>query len=92
MYIKASQFSALARYIVRQLQKNNWVTVKSGEESLTAAVAAVFQKNQEEENKLHDDARALLEKNKQQLGLQIDEEKALGMIKKQLAKQRNFVL
>lgn len=91
MYLRPSQFPQLAKYIFQTLQKGGLVHFSSEEESL-GAIVSVFQKNLEEENRLNDEARRLLETNKKKLGLQIDEEKALSMIKKQLAKERNFTL
>ena len=51
-----------------------------------------FRQNFEEEEKINTMARKLLDQNKAKLGLTIDEEKAFNMIKKQLAKEKNFVL
>ena len=91
MRVTPSQFEFLARFIVRHLAKSGAAQFQKEESSLTAIVTGVFQKSLDEENKLHDDARKLLEQNKRKLGLNIDEEKALQMIKKQLAKERGFV-
>lgn len=63
-----------------------------GANEAAQVITDVFQKNLEEENQLNDDARKLLDKNKAKVGLQIDEERAMAMIRKQLAKERNFVL
>lgn len=83
MRIIPSQIESLAVHIVKKLGLSA---------DLTDVVIAVFEKNFEEERRLHDDARKLLDQNKGKVGLNIDEEKALSMIKKQLAKERNFVL
>ncbi|MDO8494201.1 MAG: DUF507 family protein [Deltaproteobacteria bacterium] len=91
MRIVPSQFEFLARFIVRHLAKAGAAQFQKEEATLTAIVAGVFQKSLEEENKLNDDARKLLDQNKKKLGLSIDEERALQMIKKQLAKERGFV-
>ena len=92
MLIKQSQIEPLAKFIVRQVQKNHLATFAKNETELFHLITEVFRKNSEEENKLNDDARKLLDQNKKKLGLNIDEDKAMSMIKKQLAKERNFVL
>ena len=83
MLIQRSQLSALARYVIQKLGLSI---------DLADVVVAVFEKNFEEEMKLNEDARKLLDKNKAKVGMSIDEEKAYSMIRKQLAKERNFVL
>lgn len=55
-------------------------------------MAGIFHQNFDEEFKLNDEAKRLLEKNKAKIGMNIDEEKAFSLIKKQLAKEKNFVL
>lgn len=82
MYLRSSQFEALARFILREIE---------GSEKLAGLIVSILEENQQEENRLLDEAQKLLDQNKRKLGIQIDEEKALGMIKKQLAKERGFV-
>lgn len=82
MYLRSSQFESLARFILREI---------GGAEKMTGLIVQILEENQQEENSLLDEARKLLDQNKRKLGVQIDEEKALGMIKKQLAKERGFV-
>lgn len=92
MHIKFSQITPLARLILRELKKGDLAILKAKEEDLIDLIGGVFRENIEEENRLTEDARKLLEANKKKIGLNIDEERALSMIKKQLAKERNFVL
>lgn len=92
MRIKQTQFGALAKHVVKQLRQKKLALFQKGDEELMALIADLFQKNAAEEEKLIDDARKLLEQNRKKIGLNIDEERALSMIKKQLAKERNFVL
>lgn len=82
MYLRPSQFESLARTILREV---------GGGEKRISLIVQILEQNQIEENKLLDDAQKLLDQNKKKLGVQIDEEMALGMIKKQLAKERGFV-
>lgn len=92
MRIKHSQIGALATHIVKSLQQKKVATFGKPEDQLVSLVVEIFEKNEAEEDKLNEDAKKLLEQNKRKIGLNIDEEKAFGMIKKQLAKERNFVL
>ena len=82
MYLRGNQFEALARFILREI---------GGSEKQIAVILQILEENQQEENQLLDDSQKLLDQHKRKLGEQIDEEKALGMIKKQLAKERGFV-
>ncbi|MBI5299575.1 MAG: DUF507 family protein [Deltaproteobacteria bacterium] len=92
MRVKSSQFEALAKHVIKQLHQKKLATFQKTDEELTELIVGLFQKNAAEEEKLIDDAKKLLEQNKKKIGLNIDEERALSMIKKQLAKERNFVL
>ena len=55
-------------------------------------IVALLTANMDAEHALDDDAHKLLDKNRRAIGGDIDEQKAFAMIKKQLAKQRNFIL
>ena len=90
--IKLTQVESLAKHIFKRLQSKNLVTFAKTDEEIISQLAETFQKNFEEEEQLNNQARKLLEQNKGKLGLTIDEEKAFNMIKKQLAKEKNFVL
>lgn len=92
MRLRLNQIHVLAKHIVQYLLKKNLATFSKNEEEVVLIVAEIFKKNHEEEQELVEKAKKLLEQNKRKLGLNIDEEKALSMIKKQLAKDRNFVL
>lgn len=92
MYLRFAQMEPLAQFIVKHLEKKNlFSSAKPGAE-LAAMVTEIFRKNAQEEENINDEARKLLDQNKRKLGVNIDEERALQMIKKQLAKDRNFVL
>lgn len=90
--IKQSQTPPLAKHIFKRLQSKNLATFTQTDEEIILKLAETLEKNFEEEEGLNTQARKLLEQNKAKLGLTIDEEKAFNMIKKQLAKDKNFVL
>lgn len=92
MWLRYTQIETLALYILKHLEKKNLFSAAKPASELASLITDVFKKNVEEEEKLHEEAKRLLEQNKRKLGLNIDEEKALSMIKKQLAKERDFVL
>lgn len=92
MRLKLTQVEALAKHIFKQLEARRLAAFHAPADQVVGRIAAVFRKNMEEEDRLNEEARGLLEQNKKKTGLNVDEEKAFLMIKKQLAKQRNFVL
>lgn len=92
MRLKLSQVEALAKHIFQELESQKLAVFQNTADEIVALIAEVFRKNIEAEEKLNEEARKLLEQNRAKLGLQIDEERAFLMIKKQLAKERNFVL
>ena len=92
MHLRPSQIPHLAEHIVRFLAKQKLMELKAEEAIVVQAVTEVFTKNLAAEDQLNADAKRLLDQNKKKIGLNIDEEKAFGMIKRQLAKERNFVL
>ena len=92
MHLKHSQIESLSTHVIKVIKEKHLATFTQGDEALIHLVQNVFEKNFEEEGQLNDDARKLLDLNKKKIGQNIDEERALNMIKKQLAKERNFVL
>lgn len=92
MRLKLTQVESLAKHIFKQLESQKLVLFQASQEEAVAQIASLFRKNIEEEIQLEEEARRLLEQNRNKLGLQIDEEKAFLMIKRQLAKEKNFVL
>ena len=92
MKIRQSHIGALAKHIFKRLQSKNLATFSKTEEEIVLKFEETFRQNFEEEEKINTMARKLLDQNKAKLGLTIDEEKAFNMIKKQLAKEKNFVL
>lgn len=94
LHLAPSQFSALAKHIFNSLSAKNFVQIPKEKEAegYVQRIAALFQENLEAEQRLNDDAKKLLAQHKTKVGLQIDEEKAFLMIKRQLAKERDFTL
>ena len=55
-------------------------------------ISSILNENMEKERAIDIEAHKLLDKNRRMMNPDIDEAKAFMMIKKQLAKQKNFVL
>ncbi|MDO8527356.1 MAG: DUF507 family protein [Deltaproteobacteria bacterium] len=92
MQLKFSQIDPMAGHILKFLKEQKVASFVQSDEALVSLIADVFRKNAEEEEKLNQDAKKLLDQNKAKIGQNIDEERAFSMIKKQLAKERDFVL
>ena len=92
MQLKFSQLEPLARHIVKSLKDKKLALFSQSDEILAGLIGTIFKNNFEQEQKLNDEAQKLLDINKKKIGQNIDEEKAFSMIKKQLAKEKNFVL
>ncbi|MBI4125323.1 MAG: DUF507 family protein [Deltaproteobacteria bacterium] len=82
----------MAKHIFKELEGQKLAIFAGSADQGIGQIAAVFRKNMEEEERINEEARKLLEMNKRKAGLNLDEERAFLMIKKQLAKQKNFVL
>ena len=92
MQLKHSQIDSLAKHIIKDLKDKKLASFQKSDEDLADLVVEAFRGNFDEEQKLNNDAQKLLDQNKKKIGQNIDEERAFAMIKKQLAKERNFVL
>ena len=92
MQLKFSQLEPLARHIVKSLKDKKLALFSQSDEILAGLIGTIFKNNFEQEQKLNDEAQKLLDINKKKIGQNIDEEKAFSMIKKQLAKEKNFIL
>lgn len=66
--------------------------LKASPDAVSNRIISVLSENMDMERRLDDEAHKLLEKNRKMMGMDIDEQKAFFMIKKQLAKQKGFVL
>ena len=82
----------LASSLVHQIKEQRIADIKKEHPLLVKRIIDLITQNFEEEDRLQADALKLFEQNKRKIGLNIDENRALQMIKKQLAKERNFVL
>lgn len=66
--------------------------IKTTAEDVENKIAAIITQNMEDERALDLEAHKLLDKNRKLAGMELDEQKVFSMIKKELAKKKNFVL
>lgn len=93
MKLKPKVIHELAQYVFREMSRDEKWSVKAEEGRIEQAIAEEIEKNLKAEEALDREAKGLLEAQLAKVpGATIDTHKALGMIKKQLAKQKGFVL
>ena len=92
MRMRPDLIEFLANSLVHQIKEQRIADIKKEHPLLVKRIIDLITQNFEEEDRLQADALKLFEQNKRKIGLNIDENRALQMIKKQLAKERNFVL
>ena len=92
MHLKKEQMAQLAHQIVEDLKKSG-VIFKGVEEKIFEKIFHVIQKNVEQELEIEDQVKKLMDQYKVQIASgSIDAQKVYQMIKRQVAKERNFVL
>ena len=92
MHLKRTQIEYVARLFVETLKNDKRVTFHGNEEEIKNRVIMMIQANIDEERKLDDTAEKLLVQHRRSMTMEIDENKAFAMIKKQLAKEKGFIL
>jgi len=92
MRMRPDQIELLANYLIHHAIKDGGVVLKKEDSQVVGRIVSLITQNFEEEAKLNEEASRLLEQNKRKIALQIDEDRAYQMIRKQLAKNRGFVL
>jgi hypothetical protein len=90
MALRKIHIEKIAKMLTAYLVSQKLSTVS--EEALYGRIISLINANMEAERSIDDEAHKLLDQNKKMIGGAFDEQKALTMIKKQLAKQKNFVL
>lgn len=92
MGLRRQHIEAFARHVARALHDAQLLTAKLPE--VEEQIAAVIQQDMAEESALEDAADKLLQQQLRAVGgrAEIDQHKARMLIKKELAKQKGFVL
>lgn len=89
---RVQQIEQIAKFISNFLVQEKLIELEETPEVLAGVIQSTIQKNFEEEEKIDEEARKLFQEHRKKVALAIDEDLALAMIKRQIAKERNFVL
>lgn len=91
--MKQGEISRIARQILGNLKERGVAVFKVDAGRLQARIEAVFVKNLNEETAIEEEVRRLMDQYRAQVASgAIDPQKAYQMIKKQVAKDRKFIL
>ncbi len=93
MKLKREEIQTLGRLILRSLCDKNLVTLRVSESQIQAKIEAVIVKNIQEEAAIEEEVKKIMEQYRAQIASgSIDPQKVYMMIKKQVAKDRKFIL
>lgn len=93
MKLKREEIARISSLIQTHLKEAGLVTTKAPDERVRERIETIIAKNLEEEVAIEDEVKKLMEQYKSQIASgAIDTQKAYMMIKKQVAKERKFVL
>ncbi|MBI2982409.1 MAG: DUF507 family protein [Deltaproteobacteria bacterium] len=92
MHLKKEQVAKLAQKITGALKKAD-CRFKVDENRIRGKIEAIIQNNIDQESAIEAEVRKLMEKFRDQMASgSVDPQRAYQMIKKQVAKERNFIL
>jgi len=93
MKLKREEIAKIALLIQRHLKEASLIASASPEDRIRERIEVVITKNLEEEMAIEDEVKRLMEQYRSQIASgAIDSQKAYMMIKKQVAKDRKFIL
>jgi hypothetical protein len=93
MKLKPDEIRRIAGQILKGLKERGTATFQAPEEKVQERVEGVILKNLEEEAAIEEEVKKIMEQYRSQIASgSIDPQKAYMMIKKQVAKERKFVL
>lgn len=90
MALRKSHIEKISHAIAKKFAEDKVLAAK--EDVVVGRISSLITANMETEHEIDNEAHKLLDKNRKAMGMEIDEQKAFIMIKKQLAKQKNFIL
>lgn len=92
MRLKKEQIAQIAHQVGENLKKAG-CRLKTDEGAFFGKIEAIIQKNIQDELVIEDEVKKLMDQYRQQIASgAVDPQKAYQMIKKQVAKEKNFVL
>ena len=93
MKLRREEIAKLAGLILKNLKDKSLITLLVSENEIFAKIESVIQKNLEQEVAIEDEVKKIMEQYRSQIASgSIDPQKAYMMIKKQVAKDRKFIL
>ena len=93
MKLKETQIKRLAQHVFQKLTEKKLLTLRSTEAKIQESIINVITKNMHEEARIEEQARNMLDQHMKKLPPgEFDSQRAFLMIKKQLAKEKKFVL
>lgn len=93
MTLKKPDITSISKIIYEKLTRENLITVKTSESSILETIQQVLLEDVQQEEAILKEAEKMMEKFKSQVQSgEIDYEKMFGMIKKQLIKEKNFIV
>ncbi len=93
MHLKREQITTIAEHITRNLRDKGVAVFKVGEDKIRAKIEAIIAKDQDAEAAIETEVKRVMEQYKTQIATgQVDAQKIFMMIKKQVAKERKFIL
>ena len=93
MRLKQEEITRIARQLLKNLKERGAASLKADEAKVLSRIEAVFLKNLNEEAAIEDEVRKLMDQYRRQIGSgEIDPQRAYQMIKKQVAKEKKFIL
>ena len=92
MRLREDHIKRIAKLVMKKFKQTGVVKFLKSEHDVEQKIADVIFKNMMAEEQLDEEAQKTLEKYRAQAPADFDERKMLMMIKKQLAKDRGFVL
>ena len=93
MKLKKEEITKISRLIVMHLTTAKLLELKIGEDKVVSRIEGIIGKNMDEEAAIEEQVKKLMDQYSDQIASgAIDPQKAYMMIKKQVAKERKFVL
>ncbi|OGQ08611.1 MAG: hypothetical protein A3G32_02335 [Deltaproteobacteria bacterium RIFCSPLOWO2_12_FULL_40_28] len=93
MRLHPEQIQKISKMVLKKIKGSGYVTFKVSEEKIFEKIVGVITKNMFEESKLDEEAQKKMDQARSQIKSgDLDEHRAFQMIKKQLAKEKKFVL
>lgn len=93
MRLKKEEIAALAQLILKNLKGKGLVQPRVTEGAITSRIESVIFTNLEEEAAIEEEVKKIMEQHRSRIASgSVDPQKAYMMIKKQVAKDRKFIL